>query len=133
VLHGKRQAEYEELWDRLVPDSGQAETVQGELVRVIRRLDSECERNGNGNWDRGFRMFTDFLYWHLRDPAVFDPPAIAQIERDINQVRAMGNRTEPLEYAEGEDAFDRIADRVVEWCLYYPEPIANPCNPRLKR
>lgn len=113
--------------------SGQADTIQGELVRVIGRLASEFYRNGNGNWDMGFRMYTNFLYKHLQDKTVFDAQAIRQMEEDIQEIRDFGSGKKDLVYEEGEDAFDRITDRVVEWCQQHPELIKRDKNPKLKR
>ncbi|MFD3274338.1 hypothetical protein ACE3MS_30040 [Paenibacillus dendritiformis] len=42
------------LWQTYVPKQGQAETVQGELIRAIEKLRGEAQRNGNINWDKGF-------------------------------------------------------------------------------
>ena len=39
--NGKYQKEYDELWSALVPESGSAASLQGELVRLIGRLASE--------------------------------------------------------------------------------------------
>lgn len=137
---GRYQKEAQQLWASLVPQSGQADTVQGELVRVIGRLASEEYRNGNGNWDRGFRMYTNFLAKHLPDEAVFDAEQLTQIKEDIQQIRYYGSRsphvrevTPTVPYAKGEDAFDRLTDRVVEWCQHYTEPIKRELNPKLKR
>ena len=113
---GRYDAEYKALWKQLVPVSGQADTLQGELVRVIGRLASEYYRNGNGNWDMGFRLYTNVLHKHLRDSRVFEPAVILQLEADIADLRAWGSGTKDLEYTNGEDAFDRVTDRVVEWC-----------------
>ena len=130
---GKYEQEYERLWTQLVPLSGQANTVQGELVRAIGKLASEYTRNGNANWDRGFRMLTNYLWKYLRDQKAFSLLTIAEIERDIQEIRGMGNGSRPLNYQDGEDAFDRISDRVVEWCRYNSELIAKPGNSALKR
>ncbi|CAH8770501.1 hypothetical protein [Paenibacillus dendritiformis] len=42
------------FWQTYVPKQGQAETVQGELIRAIEKLRGEAQRNGNINWDKGF-------------------------------------------------------------------------------
>jgi ankyrin repeat protein len=55
------QEEFDRLWDELVPSSGQADTVQCELVRAIGRLSDEAYRNGNGNWDEGYRLLAEYL------------------------------------------------------------------------
>lgn len=130
---GRYDEEYEELWRRLVPEHGQASSVQGELIRVIGRLASEFYRNGNANWDAGFRAFTNFLYRHLRDGSVFDEVTIRRIEDDLAEIRRYGEEEEELSYEEGEDAFDRVTDRVVEWCRCHPEPIPRAIDPGLRR
>ena len=130
---GRYQAEYEELWDRFVPVSGQANTVQGELVRVIGKLADQYYRNGRSNWDRGFRMLTNILYRHLRDPAVFSQEVLHEIQRDIAAIRAWGSGELQLPYTDEEDPFDCITDRVVEWCQHYTTPIAHIANPKLYR
>ena len=46
---GKYQKEGDELYEKLVPSEGAAETVHGELIRGINRLFHEYCNNGNGN------------------------------------------------------------------------------------
>ena len=41
---------FKELWDELVPASGDADTVQGQLILSIGRLSSELYRNGYQNY-----------------------------------------------------------------------------------
>ena len=38
------------LWDELVPDNGDASSVQGEMIRALGRISSEMFRNANNNW-----------------------------------------------------------------------------------
>src|SRR6266542_1987495 len=102
----KYAKEYDALFDKLVPESGQADTVQGELLRAIVRLASECFRNGNMNWDDGFDVFVDFLWNHLPDPAIFDSVTIEEINEDLGQ---LGPGTEEMDFDEdNQDFFDRI-------------------------
>jgi len=102
-------------------------------VRAIGRLASEFYRNGNMNWDEGFHSFTDFLERHLRDESVFDGGTIRGIEEDLAEIRRYGEEEDEPPYEEGEDAFDRITDRVVEWCRHHPEPISRSIDPELRR
>lgn len=44
------------IWHMFVPKSGQADRVQGELLRAVEKLRDEATRNGNINWDRGFEF-----------------------------------------------------------------------------
>lgn len=46
---GAYQEEYERLWDELVPMSGMASTLNGELIRAAGRLNYEFFNNGNLN------------------------------------------------------------------------------------
>ena len=47
--NGKYNSDYTKLWESLVPDSGEAETIEGELIRAIGRLFHEYCNNGNCN------------------------------------------------------------------------------------
>ena len=52
---GDVNSQYKQLWDMLVPARGPAPTVQGEVIRIVRRLRREIEGNCGGNWDEDFR------------------------------------------------------------------------------
>ena len=130
---GRYQREAEDLWTLLVPPSGQAETVQGELIRCTGRLASESYRNGNGNWDDGFVRMAKFLRDHLCD-GTFDAETTRQIEGDVAAVIEAGDDPDNGAYVhEGEDAYTRLTDRAVEWCLRHPEPVPHTKDPGLKR
>ena len=47
--NGAYNEEYTELYDALVPNMGEAETVNGELLRSVSRLSHDYFNNGNGN------------------------------------------------------------------------------------
>ena len=40
------RAQFHQLWDYLVPPSGQAETAQGEIIRIAGRIQHEMLDNG---------------------------------------------------------------------------------------
>ena len=63
VLHWEDQ--HQELWELLVPSSGAAGTVQGEVVRIAGRIQDELERNGGINWDREYRRMADAFLVHI--------------------------------------------------------------------
>ncbi len=130
---GRYKKEAKALFEDLVPDSGQAATIQGELIRCITRLGSEAYRNGNCNWDRGFASMARFVAKHLCD-GTFDRKTTTQIERDVALVIAAGKDSENGAYVhEKDDSYTRLTDRVVEWCDLHPESIEHKRNPRLKR
>ena len=58
--NGAYQEEFDKLYNELVPDSGEAKTVVGELVRSISRLTYEYYNNGNQN-------ACDFIYEEVYD------------------------------------------------------------------
>lgn len=129
---GRYQKEAAALWNELVPPSGQAETVQGELIRCVGRLSDECTRNGNINWSDGFVLMAEYLRRHLCD-GTFDQETSQDIAEDVDDVVAAADAPETVFNVEDEDTFDRLTDRVVEWCQRHPEPIAHVRDERLKR
>lgn len=130
---GKYQTEVNELFDSLVPDSGQADTLQGELIRCIARLASESHRNGNANWDKGFKIMALFLEKHLSD-GTFSSELTKEIKQDISLIIASGKDPENNAYIyEKEDSYTRITDRVVEWCRRHPDFIVHITNTKLLR
>jgi hypothetical protein len=124
-LHYFEQAKH--LWKTYVPKSGQANTVQGELIRAVEKLRDEAQRNGNGNWDVGFEILSDFLTQTLCDTSVFSSDQIQRIRETISQLRI------PDEPCLQDDLFDELTDWVVEWYLKHPDPIPLAPNPKLYR
>ena len=48
--------QYGDLWDRLVPDSGQCETLQGEVIRIVGRISYEVCGEGREKRGRSLRV-----------------------------------------------------------------------------
>ena len=48
----------QELYEMLIPSSGCASTVQGEVIRIANRIDDEMMRNGGGNWDDEYKKMS---------------------------------------------------------------------------
>ena len=112
---GRYAAEYQDYWDKLVPEAGRCEAVQGELIRVIGRLAVEYYRNGNMNWENGYDLMLAWMSRMLRDGSVFDSHQLEQIERDVEYIRENAESGR-CPYEDGEDEYDRLTDRIVEWC-----------------
>ena len=123
----KWRTEYRRLWKELVPATGQASTVQGELVRSIGRLSDEAFRNGNHNFGKGHRLFCNFLRKILDDPAIFSTEEIEEIKRCIKRVRASRNP----DICGTDTSFHRLTEKVVKWCESHPEPIPREPDPEL--
>lgn len=45
------------IWKNYVPQRGQSDVLQGELLREIEKLRCEAQDNGNINWDEDFEFF----------------------------------------------------------------------------
>lgn len=123
----KHAEEFHRLWQTLVPDGGQASTVQGELIRSVARLRDEAERNGNANWDEGYELFCDFIEITFQPWRMADPVFREKVETILNRIRQP--QIAYLDYA----LFDELSDYAVEWCRRNPEPIAKPHDPRQYR
>ena len=61
IMHYSKECSY--IMNELVPQRGQAESLQGELLREIEKLRYEAQTNGNQNWDEWFEFFCG----HIRD------------------------------------------------------------------
>lgn len=115
------------LWQTAVPPQGQAHTVQGELLRAVEKLRDEARRNGNSNWDDGHAILVEFLRDTLMGADVFDPTAQDEITKDLARIA----QVDPPETSDV--PYDRLTDRVIEWCHAHPEPVPHRHNPRLRR
>ena len=115
------------IWHNYVPKSGQADTVQGELLRANEKLRDESQRNGNGNWDQGHEILAKFILETLQSSSDVSAEAKAQLDRDILRI---------LDYEHPcteDDLFDRIEKVIFDWYLQNKEPIPRPKNPDLHR
>ncbi|WP_456363727.1 hypothetical protein [Priestia aryabhattai] len=119
--------EAKNIWKSYVPSSGQSDTVEGELLRAVEKLRYEAHNNGNGNWDEGFEMFCDYLLETLASDKAFSVEVQGELVDNINRLL---NYDHP--YLE-DDLYDRIADRIVEWSIYYKGPVKRVKNPNQYR
>jgi len=102
---------HEELWALLVPGTGAASTVQGEVIRLSGKIARELDGNGGINWDADFRKMADALpqYFAAGTPLPHDKMALA---RDVlAEVKRKGGDTSIL---------FRLA---VDWVALNPMPI----------
>ncbi len=118
--------EAKSIWQTFVPKRGQAETVQGELLRSVEKLRDESIRNGNINWDGGFETLLQFAESRLTDPAVYSAEVIASTSAAFSRLQDYEHP-----YLE-DDLYDQLGDRVVEYFRHYGSlPHVN--NPNLHR
>ncbi|MCG9731892.1 hypothetical protein L1D44_19065 [Shewanella sp. Isolate13] len=123
------------LWEHLVPVSGQCQTLQGEVIRVLELLAWEAQANGNLNWDASFDEMLVFLRRAFLSSdyplaETFSIETRLTIEADINR---LANFILPTEldsriYSEEQpyikdDLYDRLAGHLVNYCRSAPHLI----------
>lgn len=102
---------YGELWDLLVPDSGQCRTLQGEVIRIAGRVGHEVYDNGGINWDRSFGKLLDQYLGVVRSGLPMLPASVARAEAAVASLkgRSMSHQ-----------AVDDITELAVEWVRLNP-------------
>jgi len=114
------------IWQKLVPSRGQADTIQGELLRAIEKLRDEAQRNGNVNFHKNcHRLLLKFLKETLLDKTIFTKEELLTLKTDLKKI---SYKTMP--YTE-DDAYDNITKRLIDWYLANPKQIPNPKNEAL--
>ncbi len=69
---------HQELWGLLVPSSGHADTVQGEVVRIAGRIHDELDGNGGVNWDGDYNKMADAFLLHVASGAPLDASLLGE-------------------------------------------------------
>jgi len=119
--------EAKNIWTTQVPRSGQAKTVQGELMRAVEKFRDEAQRNGNTNWDQGFETLASFLIETLARDESLDEESRGAIIEDIQLVT---NGKHPYT---NDDVYDRLTDKIVEWSIRKGKMVEHLPNPQLRR
>jgi len=115
------------IWKTLVPSRGQADTVQGELLRAIASLQDEAQRNGNCNWDDGHEIQANYLLEVIENSKMLEKKKLKQFKHDI--ARLLKFKSPYLE----NDLYKRITHIVVDFYMKYPDPIKHKYNIDLHR
>ncbi|MBN1610284.1 MAG: ankyrin repeat domain-containing protein [Polyangiaceae bacterium] len=103
------QKQHAELWDLLVPGSGPARTVQGEVIRISGRIADEMVRNGGINWDKDYAAMGKALLAYLASPKAVDGATLA----DCRKI---------LAHRPADTDTDRLSKAAVAWVLANPMP-----------
>ena len=88
-----QQKHFEEckyIWKKLVPKSGQADNLQGEMVRQLEKLRYEAQNNGNINWCDDFNYFCDFLKEHLGNSETIDEDIRKKVMLSLDKIKYHG-------------------------------------------
>ena len=104
---------YEQAWELLVPSSGSASTVQGEVVRIAGRVNDELLRNAMGNWDKEYRKMLTAISGYLQQGNPLSESELAEvadIQKHILEDDGTGSQ--------------RLCELATAWVVQNPQPIA---------
>lgn len=107
---GRWEDQHQQLWELLVPSSGPATTVQGELIRISGRITDEIERNGGINWDADYRRMADAFLEHLGTGNALPASELAAARAVVAEAKKRGEAREMCRLA-------------VAWVAGNPKPI----------
>ena len=128
------------LWKELVPKTGTATTLQGELVRALDRIEGEYFRNGMTNWGDGsgyYESFTKLIHDTLKAEKTFSKQVKKVLDADIDQIKLSGQmgkaiasgkkpRAEAfgrsvLVQSDVEKSHKRLGTVIAIWCDRHPD------------
>ena len=103
--------QYSDLWDRLVPDSGQCETLQGEVICIVGRISYEVCGEGREKRGRSLRVLLN-EYIRLVSSLLSLPPD--DLSRARAAVVSLMHRNADMK------SVDEIVELAVEWVRLNP-------------
>ena len=115
VKEGTWEEQYEELWSFLIPSSGAAKTVQGEVIRIPGRVRDELDRNGGVNWDRDYRKMLQAMPQYLSLGIPLSDQELEETKELVAQVHGKDFDDEPR--------LDRLCQLALAWIKQNPEPL----------
>ena len=104
---------YEQAWELLVPSSGRASTVQGEVVRIAGKVNDELLRNAMGNWNKEYRKMLTAISGYLQQGNPLSESELAEvadIQKHILEDDGTGSH--------------RLCELATLWVTKNPEPMA---------
>ena len=122
-IQGQHQDLYNKYWETLVPDSGEADTPEGEALRAITRIYYDVYNNGGCNIIESEEVYDDDGNYECDEHSIssfyegfFD--TVASFTGDHNKVRELKRKVEDLgaDYWDGRlnDTVDSFIDRIVQ-------------------
>lgn len=115
VKEGSWEEQYEGLWSFLIPSSGAAKTVQGEVIRIPGRVRDELDRNGGVNWDRNYRKMLQAMPHYLSLGTPLSDNDLEETKQLISQIYGK-DFNDSLR-------LDRLCQLSLAWIEQNPEPL----------
>jgi hypothetical protein len=106
--------QHEELWQLLVPPSGPAATIQGEVIRISGRIAHELDGNGGGNWDSEYKKMADAFLTFVQEGQPLPDAELTEATRLVSDIKQKVGET------------DRLCELAVQWVLANPQPVSLP-------
>ena len=106
--------QFQEFWNLLVPQRGEAETTQGEVIRIVGKVGYEILNNGGLNWNKGFSKMLQVLIQYFSN-------GIKLSEIDLE--KALHAKKQLSGGACNEEAIEKLEELAVKWVLANPTPI----------
>jgi hypothetical protein len=111
VPDGPWEDRFQALWDSLVPSSGAAATVQGEVVRIAGRIARELDGNGGVNWDAAYRAMAEAWLAHVGTGTPLPADGLAEAARIVAEAKRRSG--DPR----------RLCALAVDWVRLNPQPM----------
>jgi hypothetical protein len=108
------QEQHQELWELLVPSSGPAATIQGEVIRITGRIANELEGNGGINWDGNYKKMADAFLAFIKEGVQLSASDMEEAESIIKEVKQKSGDTA------------RLCELGVKWVKENPLPMKLP-------
>lgn len=118
VPEAGEDAQFQQLWDFLVPPSGRAQTAQGEIIRIAGRVENELMGNGGINWDEDFRKMLRAFPQYVRLGNAFSQDDIQAAEVLTGLLTAAGDEGRIDDFLCG-----ALCDCAVAWVRQNPNPL----------
>lgn len=114
VIKGPWYKQHNDLWKKLVPGSGQAKTVQGEVIRISGKIAYEVMDNGGMNWDSDYRKMLKFLV-----------KSFASLNALTEKEQKEAEKIEQLisRFGEADNEPERLMELAVTWVKQNPDPV----------
>ena len=102
--------QHKELWEFLVPSSGAADTIQGEVVRISGKVNREIDGNGGVNWDKEFKSMANAFLDYVGAGEPLPDAELNEARQIIANLTAQGGNTV------------RLCELAVMWVGLNPKP-----------
>jgi ankyrin repeat protein len=104
------QKRHQEFWELLVPSSGAANTIQGEVIRISGKIRNELEGNGGVNWDSEFKKMADSFLLQVSSDTPLSNTEISEAKAIVAEVKARRGDT------------SKLCELAVNWVILNPRP-----------